>query len=73
MAFNNCPTCGLSIRVYPNRIAPEHCPRCIARSRVAIPMYSAVAPAQAGALTDGRAATDRRRRFARGAGVDAAA
>jgi hypothetical protein len=73
MPFNNCPHCGLSIRVYPNRIAPEHCPRCIARGRVAVPMYSAAAPAQAGPLTEAGDETDRRRRFPRGPGVGAAA
>jgi hypothetical protein len=40
MHFQNCPRCGLSIRVRAAHPAPMNCPRCIARQRLAVPMYS---------------------------------
>jgi hypothetical protein len=42
--YLNCSRCGLSIR--PRFIAVEHCPRCIARSRIAVPMFRSPLPAR---------------------------
>jgi hypothetical protein len=49
--YLNCSHCGLSIR--PRLTAIEHCPRCIARSQIAVPMYRSALPARA--LPDRRA------------------
>ena len=38
--FSNCPRCGLSIRPKARGMAVEHCPRCLARARVAVKMFS---------------------------------
>jgi hypothetical protein len=38
--YLNCPRCGLSIRSKPDRPAIEHCPRCIARARVAVRLFA---------------------------------
>ena len=40
MTYLNCPRCRLSIPE-PRfaALAPDHCPRCIARRRVATPMF----------------------------------
>lgn len=35
-----CPQCGLTIKPQALWLAPEHCPRCIARRRSAITMFS---------------------------------
>jgi hypothetical protein len=40
----NCPRCGLSIEVRPNRAAITHCPRCVGRSRVAVELFSSSLP-----------------------------
>jgi hypothetical protein len=37
--FLNCPRCGLSIRVRATWLAPEHCPRCLARARIAVRLF----------------------------------
>jgi hypothetical protein len=42
--YLNCSRCGLSIR--PRFLAVEHCPRCIARSRIAVPMFRSTLPAR---------------------------
>jgi transcription elongation factor Elf1 len=41
----NCPRCGLSILVQPHRAAIRHCPRCVARSRVIVELFSSTLPA----------------------------
>jgi hypothetical protein len=41
----NCPRCGLSIEVRPCRVAIRHCPRCVARSRVIVELFSSTLPA----------------------------
>jgi hypothetical protein len=46
MTFQNCPRCGLSIRLRADYLAPRNCPRCIARERMAIPMYGTPHPAR---------------------------
>jgi hypothetical protein len=28
MSYVNCPRCRLTVRLRPEAIAPEHCPRC---------------------------------------------
>ena len=28
MSYVNCPRCRLTVRLRPDAIAPEHCPRC---------------------------------------------
>jgi Zn-finger nucleic acid-binding protein len=44
--FLNCPRCGLSIRPRASWLAIEYCPRCLARSRLAVRVVSSVLPAQ---------------------------
>jgi hypothetical protein len=44
MTYQNCPRCRLSIRVRTQALAPRNCPRCIARSRMAVPMYETPHP-----------------------------
>jgi hypothetical protein len=41
----NCPRCGLSIEVRPSRAAIRHCPRCVARGRVVVELFSSALPA----------------------------
>ena len=41
----NCPRCGLSIEVRPCRTTIRHCPRCVARSRVIVELFSSTLPA----------------------------
>jgi hypothetical protein len=41
----NCPRCGLSIEVRPNRAAMRHCPRCVGRSRLIVDLFSSTLPA----------------------------
>jgi hypothetical protein len=41
----NCPRCGLSIAVRPHRAAMRHCPRCVARGRVIVELFSSTLPA----------------------------
>lgn len=40
----NCPRCGLSVHVKPQWLAIRHCPRCVARSRIAVEMFSSGLP-----------------------------
>lgn len=46
MTYLNCPRCSLTIRVRADYLAPRSCPRCIARARLAIPMYGTPHPAR---------------------------
>lgn len=41
----NCPRCGLSIAVRPYRAMIRHCPRCVARARVVVDLFSSTLPA----------------------------
>ena len=43
--FLNCPRCGLSIRPKARWMTVEHCPRCLARARVAVEMIPSPLPA----------------------------
>jgi hypothetical protein len=47
MPYLNCSRCGLSIRPRHSMLAIEHCPRCIARARVAVKMVESRLPARA--------------------------
>jgi hypothetical protein len=40
----NCPRCGLSIQLRSQWLAIRHCPRCVARSRTAVEMFSSGLP-----------------------------
>lgn len=42
--FLNCSRCGLTIQVRFTWLRPEHCPRCLARARVAHPMFQSPLP-----------------------------
>lgn len=45
MRYLNCPRCGLSVRVRGDgRPQWEHCPRCLGRAGVAIPVHTSVRP-----------------------------
>ncbi len=44
MSYLNCPSCGLSVRLRADYLALEHCPRCLARRRVASVMYVSERP-----------------------------
>jgi hypothetical protein len=37
--YLNCSRCGLSLRIRFAVLEPENCPRCLARSRVAQPLF----------------------------------
>lgn len=41
----NCPRCGLSILVQPQRAAIRHCPRCVGRSQLIVELFSSTLPA----------------------------
>jgi hypothetical protein len=45
VTYLNCPVCHLSLRA-PRAayMAPEHCPRCIGRRRVATPLVAGPLP-----------------------------
>jgi hypothetical protein len=43
-SFLICPRCGLSIKPRAGWLAVEHCPRCIARARTAVRMFSSPLP-----------------------------
>jgi hypothetical protein len=38
--YLNCPRCLLSIRLRHEGLAVRHCPRCVARSRVVVSMFT---------------------------------
>ena len=42
--FLNCPRCGLSIKPRGGWLAIEHCPRCLARARVPVRLFSSRLP-----------------------------
>lgn len=44
VSFLNCPRCGLSIRPKASWLTIEHCPRCIARARIPIKLFSSPLP-----------------------------
>ena len=48
----SCPRCDLAITPKASWLAIEHCPRCLARSRVAVPLLAAAAPTDAPGATD---------------------
>ena len=45
MPYLNCPRCALSIRVRADFLTIRKCPRCLARSAAAVPMYETPEPA----------------------------
>lgn len=45
LTFLNCPRCGLSIRPKVSWLTVEHCPRCIARARIPVKLFSSTLPA----------------------------
>jgi hypothetical protein len=40
----NCPRCGLTITPKASWLTIEHCPRCIARNRVAVSLFASTLP-----------------------------
>jgi hypothetical protein len=42
--YLNCPRCHLAIRVRHSVLSVRHCPRCVARSRIAIDMFPSRVP-----------------------------
>ena len=45
MSYLNCPVCHLSLRApRASFMAPQHCPRCIGRRRVATPLVESPVP-----------------------------
>jgi len=42
--YTNCPTCHLSINVRWPAIAPQFCPRCLARHGKRVTMFSSPLP-----------------------------
>jgi hypothetical protein len=65
--YLNCPRCGLSIEVRSRWLAIRHCPRCVARTRTVVELFSSGLPADAlyafdslpQASAEGRATTTR--------------
>jgi hypothetical protein len=45
--YLNCPRCGLSIALRSRWLAITHCPRCVARSRTIVELFSSRLPARA--------------------------
>ena len=45
LAFLNCPRCGLSIRPKVSWLTVEYCPRCMARARTSVKLFSSTLPA----------------------------
>ena len=45
LPFLNCPRCGLSIRPKASWLAVEYCPRCMARARIPVKLFSSALPA----------------------------
>ncbi|MGB0092460.1 MAG: hypothetical protein WBP81_08000 [Solirubrobacteraceae bacterium] len=62
VSFLNCPRCGLSIRPKTSWLTIEHCPRCIARARIPIKLFSSPLPTtelyRAGFAPNASATTD---------------
>ena len=46
MPYLNCPRCALSIRVRAEYLIIRHCPRCLARAQLPVPLYETPAPAR---------------------------
>jgi hypothetical protein len=46
MPYLNCPRCALSIRIQATDLAMEHCPRCLGRARMPVPLYETPKPAR---------------------------
>jgi hypothetical protein len=44
VAYMNCARCGLVIRLRVSWLTLEHCPRCVAKAGVVIPMYVSDGP-----------------------------
>lgn len=44
-SFLNCPRCGLSVRQKASRLTIEYSPRCIARARILVKLFSSPLPA----------------------------
>jgi hypothetical protein len=44
MIYLNCPRCGLALRARDGSPEVRHCPRCIARTRAAVPMFRSPLP-----------------------------
>ena len=42
--FLNCPRCGLSIRRRVESLAFEHCPRCVGRAGIPVPLIVSARP-----------------------------
>jgi hypothetical protein len=42
--FLNCPRCGLSIEPKARWLALEYCPRCMARARIPVKLFSSTLP-----------------------------
>lgn len=46
MSYLNCPRCRLTVRLRPDAIAPEHCPRCEHRHGVREPVFLSPTPSR---------------------------
>jgi hypothetical protein len=44
LSYLNCPRCHLAIRLRHDALTIRHCPRCVARSRMAVPMFPSPLP-----------------------------
>ncbi len=44
--YLHCPRCGLSMKPRQRWLAIQHCPRCLARSRILVRLFSSLLPAQ---------------------------
>ncbi len=43
--YLTCPRCGLSMKPRQRWLAIQHCPRCLARSRIPVRLFSSPLPA----------------------------
>jgi hypothetical protein len=46
MSYVNCPRCRLTVRLRPDAMTPEHCPRCEAKHGVQSKVYLSPTPAR---------------------------
>ena len=46
MSYVNCPRCRLTVRLRPDAVTPEHCPRCAARHGVHSKVFLSPTPAR---------------------------
>lgn len=46
-SYRNCPRCGLSIGIRSPWLTITHCPRCLARARALVEMFSSELPSDA--------------------------